>query len=513
MKSYFAYIRVSTVKQGEHGSSLQEQRAAIEAFARRENLSISGWFEEMETAAKLGRTQFTKMIADLERGRASGVIIHKIDRSARNLKDWAHLGELMDRGIEVHFAHDNLDLTTRGGRLAADLQAVVAADYIRNLRDEVRKGFYGRLKQGLYPLPAPRGYLDRGKGKPKEIDPVVGPLVRRAFELYGTGNHGLHTLRAEMAERGLRSRQGAPLSLSNVSNMLHNPFYMGVIRIDRTNETFEGVHEPLISKALFDRVQGILTGRLYPRTQIHRFLFRRLIKCERCGRSLSGERQKGHVYYRCHDLGCIGVSLAERHIDGLVRAELARLQVDDGDVGDFRDIIREGIAEDDANAGAREDQLARDLALIGERMERLTDAVLDGVIDKPTYDERKALLIARKRDLEDRKRDDASTNWRIIAEKFELSLTALRGYEMGSDDEKRDVLKSVSSNLIARGKQAVFPMFSPFRELRDWAISNNGAPHRGAVRKQTRDKRQRAMRKLLLTLVANPSELQDVEHN
>jgi site-specific DNA recombinase len=513
MKSYFAYIRVSTVKQGEHGSSLQEQRAAIEAFARREGLSISGWFEEMETAAKLGRTKFTKMIADLERGRASGVIIHKIDRSARNLKDWAHLGELIDRGIEVHFAHDNLDLTTRGGRLAADLQAVVAADYIRNLRDEVRKGFYGRLKQGLYPLPAPRGYLNRGKGKPKEIDPVVGPLVRQAFELYGTGNHGLHTLRAEIAERGLRSLRGAPLSLSNISNMLHNPFYMGVIRIDRTNETFEGIHEPLISKTLFDRVQRILSGRLYARTQTHRFLFRRLIKCERCGRSLSGERQKGHVYYRCHDLGCVGVSLAERHIDGLVRAELAQLRVDDGDIGDFRDVIREGIAEDDMNAGTREDQLARDLALVDERTERLTDAVLDGIIDKHTYDERKAVLIARKRDIEDRKRDDASTNWRIIAERFELSLAALRGYEMGNDDEKRDVLKSVSSNLVARGKQALFPMFSPFREIRDWVISTNGAPRRGAVRTTRHDKRQRKMRKLLLCLAENVPQIQSVGHD
>ena len=55
MKRYFAYIRVSTVRQGERGSSLQEQKSAIEAYARRLNLSIAEWFEEMETAAKQGR--------------------------------------------------------------------------------------------------------------------------------------------------------------------------------------------------------------------------------------------------------------------------------------------------------------------------------------------------------------------------------------------------------------------------------------------------------------------------
>src|SRR5207244_2409004 len=108
----------------------------------------------------------------LRQGRADGVVIHKIDRSARNLKDWADLGELIDGGIQIQFANESLDLHSRGGRLSADIQAVVAADYIRNLREETRKGFYGRLKQGMYPLPAPVGYLDMGKGRVKEIDRV-----------------------------------------------------------------------------------------------------------------------------------------------------------------------------------------------------------------------------------------------------------------------------------------------------------------------------------------------------
>src|SRR5580693_6459605 len=154
MKRYLAYIRVSTVKQGEHGSSLQEQKSAIEAYAVRQSLSVAGWFEETETAAKQGRPMFAKMLIELRTGRAAGVIIHKIDRSARNLKDWALIGDLIDQGVEIHFAHESLDLTSRGGRLAADIQAVVASDYIRNLREEARKGFYGRLKQGIYPLPA-----------------------------------------------------------------------------------------------------------------------------------------------------------------------------------------------------------------------------------------------------------------------------------------------------------------------------------------------------------------------
>ncbi|MDQ3179037.1 MAG: recombinase family protein, partial [Acidobacteriota bacterium] len=173
-KKYLAYIRVSTVRQGQSGTSLIEQRSAIERYSQKYNLQIIKEFEEQETAAKQGRPLFLQMIKELRQGKAGGVIMHKIDRSARNLKDWAELGELIDKGVEVHFANENLDLYSRGGRLSADIQAVVASDYIRNLREEVIKGFYGRLKQGFYPMPAPLGYLDKGAGEAKAINPTQG---------------------------------------------------------------------------------------------------------------------------------------------------------------------------------------------------------------------------------------------------------------------------------------------------------------------------------------------------
>lgn len=156
MKNVYGYIRVSTAKQGE-GVSLIAQKEAITRYSEQYNLNIIHWFEEKETAAKQGRPLFTSMMKLLKDKKAAGVIIHKIDRSARNLKDWADLGNLIDQGVEVHFAHESLDLQARGGRLSADIQAVIAADYIRNLRQEAIKGIYGRLKQGIYPFPAPIG--------------------------------------------------------------------------------------------------------------------------------------------------------------------------------------------------------------------------------------------------------------------------------------------------------------------------------------------------------------------
>src|ERR1700679_1367612 len=152
MTPYFGYVRVSDRKQ-KAGVSLDVQKSDIERFAAQRGFQIVDWFVEIQTAAKAGRAIFSGMLSRLEKGEARGVIIHKIDRSARNLDDWNMLSKLYDRVIDFQFAHEPIDLTTRGGRLSADMLAVVAADFIRNNRQEARKGFYGRLQQGIYPLP------------------------------------------------------------------------------------------------------------------------------------------------------------------------------------------------------------------------------------------------------------------------------------------------------------------------------------------------------------------------
>jgi site-specific DNA recombinase len=316
MKRYFAYVRVSTAKQ-KIGVSLEEQRRSISEFAQSNDCYIIRWFEEAETAAHGGRRIFTGMLSLLEKGEASGLILHKIDRGARNLKDWALIGDLIDDGIDVRFAHENLDMESRGGRLAADIQAVIAADYIRNLREEVRKGMEGRLRQGLYPFQAPLGYLDRGSGKPKALDPTRAPLVIEAFHFYATGEYSIQALREVLFARGLVNRRGHQLSPTAMSRLLHNPFYTGRIRIGGAGEEVQGAHRPIVSPALFEKVQSTLRERRARHVcyQKHSFAFSRHILCA-CGWHLTGERQKGHVYYRCHR--CLGTSVREE----LIRAAL-----------------------------------------------------------------------------------------------------------------------------------------------------------------------------------------------
>jgi site-specific DNA recombinase len=310
--TYIAYIRVSTEKQGSEGVSLAEQHRAISSYADRHHLIITAWYEERSTAAKRGRPIFKQVMKSLQRGQGRvGLLMHKIDRGARNLRDWADIGDALDQGIAVRFAHDDVDLHTRSGRLTADIQAVIAADYIRNLREEVKKGIVGRLRQGLYPFGAPRGYRNHGKGRVKTPDPIIAPLIVACFQRYATGTYSLRTLAVEMATLGLVNADDQPLRPNAMSKLLHRAFYTGIITIK--GQTYTGIHQPLITEELFSSVQQMLKRR-HPRKPRfrHDFRYRRCLRCLTCHTHLVGELQRGRIYYRCHI--CRGVSVREDRV-------------------------------------------------------------------------------------------------------------------------------------------------------------------------------------------------------
>jgi DNA invertase Pin-like site-specific DNA recombinase len=464
MAGYFAYIRVSTQKQCEAGSSLTEQRDAITAFAGRNELPILQWYEETETAAKQGRGQFSIMMKALRSRRAAGVIFHKIDRGARNLRDWNAIQELTELGLDVRFAHESLDMQTRGGRLTADLLAVIASDYIRNLRDEVRKGIRGRLKQGLYPLQAPIGYLDAGGGKPKQPDPVRAPLIRQAFELYATGLFGIHSLVREMHDRGLRTRAGGIVGVSNMAAILRRKFYMGLIEMN--GAVYQGVHPPIVKATLFRRVQDTLDGKLSARPQKHDFLYRRMLRCATCERALIGERQKGHTYYRCHARACTGNSLREENItEGLI-VLFRRMQLSETEANALQTEASVLGANWKTEADRQAEANKLTMRNLETRLSRLTDAYLDGVVDKASFETKKAeILEARSMAAQGKEALEPDVMMSRVQNFLELAKSLCSSYQMASPAEKREIVQMTMSNLSVNRKSPSFKPRSPFLEL------------------------------------------------
>jgi DNA invertase Pin-like site-specific DNA recombinase len=383
MTSCFAYLRVSTVRQGE-GVSLQEQRSAIEDCAQKRGLVISEWFEEKETAAKAGRPVFNRMIKRLRQGHAEGLVVHKLDRSARNLHDWATVSALMDTNTAFHIATEPIDFTTRGGRMTADFLAVIAADFSRNQREETRKGLYGRLKQGLYPFKAPLGYVDTGRGLAKAPCPKNGPLVKELYALYLGGEHSLRSLHAEMNRRGLRGYSDKPVSLHGIEKILSNTFYYGLITIKRTGETFDGKHEPLITKRQFAQAQVVKAGRCGPKVTRHNHQFQGIFRCGLCDGPMVPERQKAYVYYRCTPKRCEMTCMREDRIEQALLLRLSEAEFSPDDIEQLKLRWDAQSAHKDIDANRRS-ILAR-IEAMETKLARMTDLLIDGTLDKQSYE-------------------------------------------------------------------------------------------------------------------------------
>ncbi|MFV0571723.1 MAG: recombinase family protein [Xanthomarina gelatinilytica] len=466
LKPVYAYIRISDkYKQGD-GVSLSEQRRILTEYAKSNDLTIIHFYEERQTAAKKGRPIFKEMMQNLKSNKAEGVIIHKIDRSARNLHDWADIGDLIDQDIDVFFAHESLNMRERGGRLSADIQAVMASDYVRNLRQETIKGLYGRLKQGYYPWRAPVGYDDNGKGKNKTINPQQAVFVEQIFELYLSGQYNIRELSIEMEKRGLRNKSGGTVCKNGISAILQNPFYIGLMKVK--GKTYQGNHKPIIDPRVFKQVQMKIKSRKKSKGFIHRYLFRKQIRCERCNYMMTGERQKGHVYYRCATKKCSTKSIREDLVERYVKNVLKTITLSNFELEALRKINMESKDDWFGIQQKREEIYRLELTKLENQEQKLIDLYLEDAIEKEKYNAQRERLLIKIQDLKSQMERLSKTKDKIFddIEKFlELCKNPIKTYDSGIQEEKREMLEIITSNLTVDQRKVSFSMVSPYSEL------------------------------------------------
>ncbi len=198
------------------------------------------------------------------------VVVHKIDRLARNMEDHVAIRALLRRrGVALVSVTENVE-ETASGRLVEGIHALMAEFYSANLASEIKKGQDQKAKLGGFPHGAPLGYLNVREvigGRPVARivpDPERAPLVRLAFELYATGEWTLQRLATELAHRGLtnrgqRSKAPAPITWQGLAKILANPVYIGIVEWNGVQ--YPGTHEPLVTPEVFRHVRELLGAR------------------------------------------------------------------------------------------------------------------------------------------------------------------------------------------------------------------------------------------------------------
>src|ERR1044071_659599 len=194
------YVRVSSTGQlgrdgDEDGYSIPAQIAACERKAADLGLSMAqAYVERAESARSDDRPVLQQMMRELPDLGVTHLIVHKVDRLARNRLDDATLYErLVASGITLVSASENIDATP-AGRLMHGMLATFAEYYSNNLATEIKKGLGQKHKLGGTPFKPPTGYepkRDLVQGQDirwVEVDPERAPLVTLAFDLYASGD-------------------------------------------------------------------------------------------------------------------------------------------------------------------------------------------------------------------------------------------------------------------------------------------------------------------------------------
>jgi DNA invertase Pin-like site-specific DNA recombinase len=316
------YARVSSTGQlgrdgDEDGYSIPAQVKACEAEAASRGARVAKvYIERAESAKTDDRPVLQQVLRELPGHAAKYLIVHKVDRLARNRRDDANLYErLVGMGVKLVSASENID-ETPAGQLMHGMLATFAEYYSNNLSTEIMKGLRRKHETGGTPHKPPVGYQSKRELIGNQdirtviLDSERAPFVSRAFTLYATGHWTLHKLAAQLEREGLRSRgtrryPERPLGANRINAMLRNPYYMGVVVWN--GQRHPGRHEPLVDLETWDRVQMLLTAAHVSgeRPQKHEHYLRGTVVCAEClGRLLYGRhrgRSRYYEYFSCNN--------------------------------------------------------------------------------------------------------------------------------------------------------------------------------------------------------------------
>src|SRR3989339_615319 len=303
-KKFFIYTRKSTDDKYRQVRSISDQLAELKSLALKEQLEVIDVFVEKQTAKIPGRPVFNEMIERMEKGEASGILAWHPDRLARNSVDGGKIIYLVDTGVivEMKFPTFWFDPTPQG-KFMLSIAFSQSKYYVDNLSENIKRGHRNKVKEGIWPQMSPIGYVNE-KGKGIVPHPELSILVKKTFEAYATGNFTLREVRDKFNALGLKRKSGRELAVSNYQKLLKNPIYTGLMRYN--GEIFEGKHEPIISKKLFDEVQEVMKQKSKPQKadKMKFFLYRGFFHCGECGFTITADKKikpsrREYTYYYC----------------------------------------------------------------------------------------------------------------------------------------------------------------------------------------------------------------------
>ena len=215
------YVRVSTEKQAEQGVSLEAQEAKIRAMATVHSAELAEVIVDGgESAKSLNRPGMAKLLAMVDAGEIRTVIVAKLDRLTRSVKDLCELLERFERrGVSLVSVAESLDTGSAAGRLVLNIMTAVSQWEREAIGERTRDALRHKRSQGQRTGNIPYGSRLAGDGAHLEADPAEQEALKHIRELRGQGA-SLRRIAAALNHRAYRTRRGTPWRLESVARAL-----------------------------------------------------------------------------------------------------------------------------------------------------------------------------------------------------------------------------------------------------------------------------------------------------
>lgn len=479
---YIEYARKSSESKEKQALSIKDQRAENTKYANFQHLNIVKKLQESKSAYKPhNRPEFDKMLEMIASGKVNAILTWKPDRLCRNPEEGGKVLQLLQDGVLKEIRSSTGDIYTQDSdHLILQIHFGMANQYSRNLSQNVKRGLVYKCDRGEYPRPAPIGYESYGKIGQRKMrpHPDESTHILKAFRLASTGGMSLNQIADQMFEEKLRTKKGKRVGKSHLHNILKSPTYYGYFL--HNGEMFEGNYDPIITKVLYDQVQGALQDRSKPKVKVWEHTYNGLITCGDCGCQITTtvkekwykrtNRTAIYTYHQCtHRRGhCKQEAVTGKELEQLLAKNIVQISIDEEAWELGMDLFRAKHEEESGKLNKKLRYLQNQFTSVRDQIKELVKMRSRKELTQEEFMDQKADLLQEKKDLEEKIKDNdySADNWLELCTKYlNNAFQAREVMQKGTLKEKKDLILDVGQNLILRDGKLQFSFKQPYDVL------------------------------------------------
>jgi site-specific DNA recombinase len=468
---YAVYARKSSESEDRQVQSIEAQLHELKKLADKLDLQVVKTFEESKSAkTPYLREQFAELIRQINAGDINGILCWQFSRLSRNPAESGMIQQLLqDEKIKSIQTYDR-EYKPDDNALLLSVEGGLSNQFIMDLRKNVKRGIAAKIRNGGISGLAMAGYLNDVGNKTIYPDPERFHLIRKAFDLYLTGEYSVPKVLEALNQWGYLTPKrkkigGVPLSRSGLYNVFRNPRYAGWIPDPEIEGEFVKIvsYQTMITPEEYDQVQMLLGEKGCPRLcESKRFALRGLIKCGECGCLITAEEHKKklangevniHRYYHCtRKRPCTQkASIREQDLFNQVDELLDKFELSPKLYEWGMEALGEMAQKEIAERNGLQSTQFNTITEVEQQLDTLLDMAVKQLIDQVEYDKKSKALKQTLQDYQKAQADTASRtkNWyEFVGKTLETLTDANAKFVNGDLADKAGILLAIGQNPV-----------------------------------------------------------------